>query len=54
MVTEKILKGKQIILRQIELDDCTNVYVEWLNDPNINRYLPSSHFFLGNICQTFS
>lgn len=39
MVIEKILVGKRIILRQIELDDCTNVYVKWLNDPNINRYL---------------
>lgn len=31
--------GGVVLLRQIELDDCTDTYVEWLNDPDVNRYL---------------
>lgn len=41
MVTTKILQDSKsdIYLRQITLSDCTNRYVEWLNDPDVNRYL---------------
>ena len=39
MITSNILEGKKIILRQIELSDCTERYVEWLNDPEVNQYL---------------
>ena len=39
MITSKILEGEKIILRQIELSDCTERYVEWLNDPEVNQYL---------------
>lgn len=39
MVTEKVLLGESIILRQIELDDCTISYVKWLNDPEVVQYL---------------
>ena len=39
MITEKELHGEMISLRQIEMEDCTSLYVEWLNDPEVNRYL---------------
>ena len=39
MITEKILNGEKISLRQISLQDCTNDYVDWLNDPEVNQFL---------------
>lgn len=39
MVTKKILNGSIISLRQIEISDCNNTYVEWLNNPQINQFL---------------
>lgn len=39
MVVEDILIGESIYLRQITLDDCTDQYVAWLNDPDVNRFL---------------
>ena len=39
MITSKIETGKLVLLRQIELSDCTDTYVQWLNDPNVNQYL---------------
>lgn len=39
MITTKKCIGKNIILRQIELNDCTDIYVNWLNDPQVNQYL---------------
>lgn len=39
MKTSKILGEGGIFLRQIELADCTDRYVEWLNDPEVNQYL---------------
>lgn len=39
MITEKILCQGNITLRQIELEDCTTTYVEWLNNPDVNQYL---------------
>lgn len=39
MVTEKVLHGERISLRQIELRDCISSYVDWLNDPVVNQYL---------------
>ncbi len=39
MITDKILMGKGVYLRQITLQDCTNRYVEWLNDTEVNQYL---------------
>ena len=39
MITEKILRGRKVSLRQIELKDCCSFYVEWLNDPDVNQYL---------------
>lgn len=39
MITDAVLTGKQIHLRQIALEDCTEEYVGWLNDSEVNQYL---------------
>lgn len=39
MVTNHMLKGKVIFIRQITQEDCTDKYVDWLNDPMVNQYL---------------
>ena len=39
MIIQKQLIGEKIILRQIELSDCNDNYVDWLNDPDVNQYL---------------
>ena len=33
------IKGKKIYLRQLKESDVTEEYVEWLNDPRVNRFL---------------
>jgi RimJ/RimL family protein N-acetyltransferase len=33
------LDGERVSLRGIRLGDCTDRYVAWLNDPDVNRYL---------------
>jgi RimJ/RimL family protein N-acetyltransferase len=35
------IKGKKVRLRPLTLSDCTERYVDWLNDPEINQYLES-------------
>ena len=39
MITDKILTGEKVYLRQISVKDCTDKYVKWLNDPEVNQYL---------------
>lgn len=39
MITKEVLNVGGVTLRQIELDDCTTTYVDWLNDPEVNQYL---------------
>lgn len=39
MVTDKILNGELIKLRQIEESDCTEAYVNWLKDEEVNKFL---------------
>lgn len=39
MITKNLYRGGVIYLRSLNLQDCTERYVEWLNDPEINRYL---------------
>ena len=41
MNSDKIIQGKKIYLRSITLQDCTEKYVNWLNDNEINEYLES-------------
>ena len=33
------LHGKRLFLRLVTIDDCTDAYVDWLNDPEVNHYL---------------
>ena len=39
MVYDNVLYGKNVSLRAIKLEDCTDNYIEWLNDKEVNRYL---------------
>lgn len=39
MKTDIILRDGGISLRLISLQDCTETYVEWLNDTEVNQYL---------------
>lgn len=39
MVAAEVLQGKRVGLRPVELDDCTETYLAWLKDPEVNRYL---------------
>ena len=39
MITNKKLIGEKINLRQISIHDCTDKYVEWLNDSDVNKFL---------------
>jgi RimJ/RimL family protein N-acetyltransferase len=36
-----IIQGKKILLKSISMADCTEKYVSWLNDNEINEYLES-------------
>lgn len=38
------LNSKRLQLRELVPDDVTRRYVDWLNDPEINRYLEVRHF----------
>jgi [ribosomal protein S5]-alanine N-acetyltransferase len=31
--------GDKVLLRCIEMEDCTDTYVRWLNDSDVNKYL---------------
>ena len=39
MLTDVRLSSGGVLLRQIELGDCTHSYVSWLEDPEVNQYL---------------
>ena len=39
MQTNRVVEGKRIYLRQLELNDCNEEYVKWMNDPDVVRYL---------------
>jgi ribosomal-protein-alanine N-acetyltransferase len=34
-----MVSGQRVSLRPVTVDDCTMRYVEWLRDPEVNRYL---------------
>ena len=36
---EILLLGEKILLRPVTLEDVTEAYCDWLNDPEVNRYL---------------
>lgn len=33
------MKGKRIYLRELELEDASEKYISWLNDPGVNQFL---------------
>jgi ribosomal-protein-alanine N-acetyltransferase len=35
----EFLNGERLFLRLVTLEDCTEMYVAWLNDSEVNRYL---------------
>lgn len=39
MKIHRELQGELCTLRQICVEDCTDAYVDWLNDPDVNRCL---------------
>ena len=39
MKYEGIIKGKNISLRIVTLEDCNEIYLSWLKDKEINKYL---------------
>lgn len=39
MITKEQMSVGGVLLRQIELSDCTPSYVSWLEDPEVNQYL---------------
>ena len=39
MLYDEVLKGKIISLRMVELSDCQQYYLDWLNDKEVNQYL---------------
>jgi RimJ/RimL family protein N-acetyltransferase len=41
MKYNSIIEGEEICLKSIELTDCTEQYVHWLNDTETNKYLES-------------
>jgi RimJ/RimL family protein N-acetyltransferase len=34
-----VLEGETVILRECRENDCNTIYLSWLNDPNVNKYL---------------
>lgn len=40
-INPKLLHGEKVRLQLIDQSFCTQQYVDWLNDPKINRYLES-------------
>lgn len=38
------IQTERLLLKAITIDNVNSTYVEWLNDPEINKYLESRHF----------
>jgi len=36
---DEIISGNKVSLRLVTLEDCTQEYVSWLEDPEVNKYL---------------
>lgn len=41
MIYDGHFQGERVLLRNICIEDCNNVYLSWLGDPEINKYLES-------------
>lgn len=46
---EILIKGNQIQLKILRIDDVSQAYVEWLNDPEINQFLETSEQTLESV-----
>ncbi len=40
-MNDKLITSKSLYLRPIDITDATDLYLNWLNDPEINQYLES-------------
>ena len=38
---DKIIQGKKIYLRQLEVEDCKQYYLDWLNNEELNKFIES-------------
>ena len=43
MYYSRKIYGKKVYLRNIEISDCNENYLNWLNDPQINQFLETRH-----------
>jgi len=39
MIYSQILNGKQLYLRALDLNDCNDIYIGWMNDKETNMYM---------------
>ena len=39
MLYNAVIKGEKINLRTVEISDCKQYYLDWLNDKEVNQYL---------------
>jgi RimJ/RimL family protein N-acetyltransferase len=39
----RIIASKRLMLREIEESDCSDAYIAWLADPEVNRYLETRY-----------
>ena len=46
--TSTILKSKTLTLKELKSSDVTQQYVDWLNDPDVNKYLESRFTYQDN------
>jgi ribosomal-protein-alanine N-acetyltransferase len=40
----KFLEGRQVYLRPLTIEDASDIYLKWLNDPEVTRGLASGYF----------
>jgi len=43
LIYEERIYGEKIYLRSVEMSDCNERYLSWLNDPDVNKYLETRH-----------
>lgn len=39
----KTIETKRLLLRPLKSEDATQVYADWMNDPDVNQYLETRH-----------
>jgi len=43
MVINEPIIGKNVLLRMVEIDDCNEHYIAWMNDPKTNQYMETRY-----------